>query len=78
MSTKVVDIKEAQKDLPGLLSHLREAEDIVLEDAGAPVARIVPIASAGATRVAGLHKGAIQTSPDFDEPLSEELWVGKE
>jgi len=35
-------------------------------------ARLVPISS----RVAGLPTGAIWTSPDFDEPLSEEFWTG--
>jgi len=37
-----------------------------------PVARLVPIS----VRAAGLHAGAIWTSPDFDEPLPDEFWMG--
>ncbi|WP_448544777.1 type II toxin-antitoxin system Phd/YefM family antitoxin [Roseiflexus sp.] len=28
------------------------------------------------SRRAGLHEGAIQTTPDFDEPLPDSFWVG--
>jgi len=31
--------------------------------------------SAPRERRAGLHKGAIQTTPDFDEPLPDSFWV---
>jgi hypothetical protein len=27
------------------------------------------------SRRAGLHEGAIQTTPDFDEPLPDSFWV---
>ena len=37
------------------------------------VARVVAV---GPPRVPGLHAGAISTTPDFDEPLSEEFWAG--
>ena len=29
-------------------------------------------------RVAGLHPGAIVMSPDFDAPLPDEFWLGKD
>ena len=29
-------------------------------------------------RVAGLHPGAIVMSPDFDDPLPDEFWLGKD
>ena len=41
-----------------------------------PLARIVPITEPSTPRVAGLHPGAIRTSEDFDEPLSEDFWTG--
>ena len=28
--------------------------------------------------IAGLHPGAMEMSPDFDEPLPDEFWLGKE
>jgi hypothetical protein len=27
------------------------------------------------SRIAGLHRGAIQTSDDFDEPLPDDFWL---
>ncbi|MGD0092477.1 MAG: DUF2281 domain-containing protein [Planctomycetota bacterium] len=29
-------------------------------------------------RVLGLHRGSAWVSPDFDEPLPDEFWMGKE
>ena len=29
-------------------------------------------------RVAGLHPGAIVMAPDFDAPLPDEFWLGKD
>ncbi|UCH26324.1 MAG: hypothetical protein JSV66_01355 [Trueperaceae bacterium] len=29
-------------------------------------------------RVMGLHQGMVSTSEDFDEPLSDEFWLGEE
>ena len=29
-------------------------------------------------RVAGLHRGAWEVAPDFDEPLPDEFWLGKD
>jgi len=50
--------------------------EIILTEGSTPLARIVPMAEATTPRVAGLHPGAIWTSEDFDEPLSEDFWTG--
>ncbi|HID63406.1 MAG TPA: toxin-antitoxin (TA) system antitoxin [Anaerolineae bacterium] len=50
--------------------------EIVLTEGNTPLARPVPIASSTTPRTAGLHAGAIWTSDDFDEPLSEDFWAG--
>jgi len=44
----------------------------ILTDGMTPVARLVPISA----RIAGMHPGAIWTSPDFDEPLPDVFWTG--
>lgn len=38
----------------------------------------VPVSSPRKKRVAGLNRGAIWTSEDFDEPLPDEFWLGQE
>ncbi len=72
MITKQIDVKEAQARLPELVSQMASGIEWILTANMTPVARLVPVL----TRVAGLHAGAIWTSPDFDEPLPEELWTG--
>ncbi|MDW8327156.1 MAG: hypothetical protein RMK99_11355 [Anaerolineales bacterium] len=72
MLTKQIDVKEAQARLQELLSQIASGVEWILTDGTTPVARLVPVSA----RVAGLHAGTIWTSPDFDEPLSEEFWTG--
>ncbi len=72
MLTKQVDVKEAQERLHELLSQIASGVEWILTDGMTPVARLVPVTG----RVAGLHAGAIWTSPDFDEPLPDEFWAG--
>ncbi|MEJ5301323.1 MAG: hypothetical protein WHS38_10080 [Thermodesulforhabdaceae bacterium] len=72
MLTKQIDVKEAQARLQELIAQIALGVEWVLTDGAKPVARLVPIAS----RVAGLHAGAIWTSFDFDEPLPDEFWTG--
>ncbi len=76
MFTKTVDVREAQVNLKELLAMVFAGTEIVLMEDNTPLARLVPIASPTTPRMAGLHPGAIWTSDDFDEPLSEDFWVG--
>ena len=65
--------------LKELLSLVVKGSEIVLTQGNTPIARLVPIAASPTTsRVAGLHPGAIWMSDDFDEPLPDEFWLGKE
>ena len=68
---KTVDVREAQARLHELLAQVLEGAELILTDGDKPIARVVPITA----RVAGLHAGAIWTSPDF-EPLPEAFWAG--
>jgi antitoxin (DNA-binding transcriptional repressor) of toxin-antitoxin stability system len=76
MRTKTVDVHEAQTHLAELLSLVTTGVEVILMEGDTPLARIVPITMSSTTRVAGLHPGAIWTSEDFDEPLSEDFWTG--
>jgi antitoxin (DNA-binding transcriptional repressor) of toxin-antitoxin stability system len=76
MLTETVDIQEIQTRFTELLSLVQEGVEIILAQDDMPLARIVPVTPSTKPRVAGLHRGAIWTSDDFDEPLPEEFWVG--
>ncbi len=74
MPTKTFDVRKARDDLKELLSMAVAGTEVVFTEGNTPIARLVPAKQ----RVAGLHSGAIWASEDFDEPLSEEFWVGND
>ncbi len=79
MPTKTVEIQQTKMYLKELLALVVKGTEVVLTQGDTPIARLVPIAALPTTpRVAGLHLDAIWTSTDFDKPLPEEFWMGKE
>jgi antitoxin (DNA-binding transcriptional repressor) of toxin-antitoxin stability system len=77
MLTKTVDVSDSQARLAELLALVLNGTEIVFTRDQMPLARLIPIASPQtAPRLAGLHKGAIWASNDFDEPLPEDFWTG--
>ena len=76
MSTKTVDISEAKDQLPELVSLVLQGNEIIISEGNKPLARIVPVTESKQTRVAGLNRGKVWVSEDFDEPLSEDFWTG--
>ena len=79
MPTKTVEVQQTQTYLKELLSLVVKGSEIILTQGNTPIARLVPItASPTTSRIAGLHLDAIWISDDFDEPLSEEFWLGEE
>lgn len=77
--TQTVSIDEAKKRLQDLLTLASEGNEVIITDEGKPLARLVPIASPeNKKRIAGLNRGTIWTSDDFDEPLPDEFWNGQE
>jgi len=74
MANKTVEVEEAKEKLKELIELVGEGAEIVLTDGRVPLARLVPVAPAAATRVAGLHAGSVTTAPDFDDPLPDDFW----
>lgn len=73
-ATKKIDVQEAQQRLAELVKLAAGGAEIVLTEREQPMARLV--AAAEATRKAGLHRGAMSMSNDFDAPLPEGFWAG--
>ena len=76
MLIQTIDVYEAQIRLLELLGSVTAGEEVMLTKGDQPIARLVPIKPVTAPRVAGLHIGAISTSEDFDEPLSDAFGWG--
>jgi prevent-host-death family protein len=75
--TKTVSISEAQTQLPGLLASARDnGDEIIIEENGEPLAKLTPIEKPQIQkpRIAGLGKGTMWMSEDFDDELPDEFW----
>lgn len=76
MTTKMVDVQEAQQQLAELLSLAQQGNDIIIAEGNTPLDRLVAIAPQGKPCVAGLHQGAMRMRSDFNDPLPDEFWTG--
>ena len=77
--TKIVSISEAQSQPQGLLALTRNGDEIIIEENGEPLARLVPIEKFELKqRILGLREGQVWTSDDFDDELPDSFWLGEE
>jgi prevent-host-death family protein len=77
--TKTVSISEAQSQLQGLLALTRNGDEVIIEENGEPLARLVPIEKFELKqRILGLREGQVWTSDDFDDELPDSFWLGEE
>lgn len=63
----VVNVHEAKTHLSRLLDRAAAGEEIVIERAGRPVARLVALATNRAARRPGALRGRITIADDFDD-----------
>ena len=66
-----VNTHEAKTNLSKLLARVKAGEEIVIANAGQPVARLVPIEHRPTQRTPGSAQGRINIAPDFDAELPE-------
>ncbi len=78
MPMQTVNLDKVEKQLADLLAIVAHNDEIVIAQNGQPIARLTSIAPKKKKRIAGLNRGMIWTSEDFDEPLPDEFWLGKE
>jgi antitoxin (DNA-binding transcriptional repressor) of toxin-antitoxin stability system len=74
--SKLIDVRELTDRLEEVLASAAAGDDVILTDGNIPRARLLPLSS-HRPRIAGLHAGALQTSPDFDAPLPDDFWAGR-
>lgn len=68
-----VNVYEAKTHLSKLLRRVRAGEEIVIADAGKPIARLVPFDAAVGPRVLGGDEDAVWIANDFDAPLPDDV-----
>jgi len=74
--TKTLSINEIS--IQTVITYAKSGDEIVLEENGKPIAKIMPILEAEQPapkpRVFGLGKGKTWMSDDFDDELPDEFW----
>lgn len=78
MPTQTINLDKVEKQLAELLAIVEDNGEIVIAQNGKPLARLEAVPPKKKKRIAGLNRGMIWTSDDFDEPLPDEFWLGKE
>jgi prevent-host-death family protein len=64
------DIHEAKTHFAQILRWVQDGAEVVIAQAGEPIARIVPIRRC-AVQVPGTEKGVVWMAKDFDAPLTD-------
>jgi prevent-host-death family protein len=78
MTPQTVTLQDAQTRLAELLALAQAGNEIIIAEGGQPLARLVPpVGAKPSRRIAGLHRGKIWMSDDFDAPLPDEFWTGE-
>ena len=73
------NIYEAKTQLSKLIRRVRAGEEVVIAEAGKPVAKLVPIEPPKTARTLGADRGKIWIAPDAFEPLAGDeisAWQG--
>lgn len=70
-----IDFRELATRWAEALASATSGGEVIVMDGPTPQARLLPLGAT--TRVAGLHAGAIQATPDFDAPLPDDFWSGQ-
>ena len=78
MTSTTIDVQDAQTQLMQLLTLALRGGDVVIAKDNVPLVRLVPVKPQKKARTAGMHKGAMRMSEDFNAPLPDEFWSGGE
>ncbi len=76
MATTQIEVRDLPTRFAEVISQAATGTEVIVTEGNVPRARLVPL-SPGQPRIPGMHPGAIQTSDDFDAPLPEDFWLGR-
>lgn len=68
-----VDDHDAKTHFSKLLQRVMGGEEVVIAQAGRPIARLVPYTSSPGDRIPGRYAGQFQVPDDFDAPLPVDI-----
>ena len=76
--TKTVDIAKPGAALSDLVLMALSGTEVILAEGDKPLVRLVPVEPRAGSRTAGLNRGAMVASDDFDAPLPDTFWTDAE
>ena len=65
--TKTANMHEAKSQLSKLVDAALAGEEVIIQKAGKPAVRLVPVAAGTGRRKPGAWHGKVRMAPDFDE-----------
>jgi antitoxin (DNA-binding transcriptional repressor) of toxin-antitoxin stability system len=68
-----INVPEVTSTIPELLNQAQLGEEVVIADAGVPIARLIPIPKSASPRIPGQDKGKVAIAKDFNDLLPYEL-----
>ena len=71
--SEIINLYDAKTHLSQLVDRAAEGEEIVIAKNGTALARLVPLAGKGEPRKPAGALGVTSISPDFDDPLPDDL-----
>jgi prevent-host-death family protein len=75
---KSIELADLQNRFEEILDQVASGTEFLILENGKPLARLIPIRQDQDHRKPGLHPGAIEMAPDFDDPLPDSFWLGDE
>lgn len=75
-----IDVRELPQRIEEAFAQSQAGVEVLIVDGDVTKSKIVPVPEAvvaadpAKPRVAGLHPGAFEMAPDFDEYLGDEFW----
>ena len=80
--TRTISISELQNSARAIIDLTRNGDEIIIEEDGNPVAKVIPIEPIEPIektenlkpRIAGLSEGKSWMSDDFNDELPDEFW----
>ena len=76
--TRTVSLSE-NVALQTVIALTRNGDEVVIEENGEPLARLLPIPRPEKKeRALGLREGQVWLSDDFDDELPDSFWLGEE
>jgi prevent-host-death family protein len=77
MST-TIEVSELAGRFAEVLAQAETGNEVIVTEGGVPRAKLTAIPPPRTEpRVPGLHPGAMEMAPDFNDPLPDDFWLGK-